>query len=404
MNEMIFKRLIIFSIVFVQIFIAFNPARAMDSIVDDAPPVDESKPYIPVTADNLQDMTAQAAILIDATTGRVLYEKNPDAKAMPASTTKMMTCILGLENANDDDIVEVDKRAVGVEGSAIYINEGDKIKMSELLQATMLASGNDGAAAIAYYVGKGSLETFVQMMNDKAKEIGATNTHFNNPHGLTDPNHYTTARDLAKIARYAYQNEKFRKIVSTKEQEIQWVNPAERKDIYGSTNRLLWNYDDVTGIKTGYTDAAGGCLVASAQKNGVTLIAVVLKTSDSRARFVEGRALLDYGFKHIKEMKTVDEQKLISSIYTHNSTNYKTTVKSIQPFTYLVMDTDNVNDFSWKMNLPAYIDAPLKQGAKVGTIDLLYRGNVVGSVDMVTTEEVTEGFNLLGFLHKLFFS
>lgn len=104
------------------------------------------------------------------------------------------------------------------------------------------------------------------MMNDKAKEIGATNTHFNNPHGLTDPNHYTTARDLAKVARYAYQNEKFRKIVSTKEQEIQWVNPAERKDIYGSTNRLLWNYDDVTGIKTGYTDAAGGCLVASAQK------------------------------------------------------------------------------------------------------------------------------------------
>lgn len=185
---------------------------------------------------------------------------------MPASTTKMMTCILGLENANDDDIVEVDKRAVGVEGSAIYINEGDKIKMSELLQATMLASGNDGAAAIAYYVGKGSLETFVQMMNDKAKEIGATNTHFNNPHGLTDPNHCTTARDLAKIARYAYQNEKFRKIVSTKEQEIQWVNPAERKDVYGSTNRLLWNYDDVTGIKTGYTDAAGGCLVASAQK------------------------------------------------------------------------------------------------------------------------------------------
>ena len=112
----------------------------------------------------------------------------------------------------------------------------------------------------------------------------------------------------------------------------------------------------------------------------------------------------EIAFKHIKEMKTVDEQKLISSIYTHNSTNYKTTVKPIQPFTYLVMDTDNVDDFSWKMNLPAYIDAPLKQGAKVGTVDLLYQGNVVGSVDMVTTEEVTEGFNLLGFLHKLFFS
>lgn len=327
-----------------------------------------------------------------------------NAKAMPASTTKIMTTILGLENANDDDIVEVDKRAVGEEGSAIYLNEGDKIKMSELLQATMLASGNDGADAIAYYVGKGSLENFVQMMNDKAKEIGAVNTHFNNPHGLTDVNHYTTARDLAKIARYAYQNEKFRKIVSTKEQEIQWVNPINRKDIYGSTNRLLWNYDDVTGIKTGYTDAAGGCLVASAQKNGVTLIAVVLKTSDSRARFIEGRALLDYGFKHIKEVKTVDEQKLVSNIYTHNSVNYKTIVKPIQSFSYLVTDKENIDDFSWKINLPAYIDVPLKKGSKVGTVDLLYQGNIIGSVDIVTTEDIIEGFNLLGFLHKLFFS
>lgn len=404
MSEKNFKQFITFIVVFVQIFMVFNPVRAMDSIVDDAPPVDESKPYIPVTADNLQDMTAQAAILIDATTGRILYEKNPDAKAMPASTTKMMTCILGLENANDDDIVEIDKRAVGEDGSAIYLNEGDKIKMSELLQATMLASGNDGADAIAYYVGKGSLETFVQMMNDKAQEIGATNTHFNNPHGLTDMNHYTTARDLATIARYGYKNEKFRKIVSTKEQEIQWVNPAERKDVYGSTNRLLWNYDDVTGIKTGYTDAAGGCLVASAQKNGVTLIAVVLKTADSRARFVEGRALLDYGFKHIKEVKTVDEQQLTSNVYTHNSSNYKTTVKPAQEFTYPIMDKEKAEDFSWKMNLPTYIDAPLKEGDKVGTVDLLYQGNVIGSVDMVVTEDVPEGFNLLGFLHKLFFS
>ena len=131
---------------------------------------------------------------------------------------------------------------------------------------------------------------------------------------------------------------------------------------------------------------------------------MVLKTSDSRARFVEGRALLDYGFKHIKEVRTVDEQKLIL-VYIHiMALIYKTTVKPIEPFTYLVMDTDNADDFSWKINLPAYIDAPLKQGAKVGTVDLLYQGNVIGSVDMVTTEEVTEGFNLLGFLHKLFFS
>lgn len=390
-------------IVFLQIW-AISPVNAMGSIVDDAPPVDESKPYIPVTADNLQDMTAKSAILIDATTGRILYEKNPDLKEMPASTTKMMTAILALENSNDNDVVDIDKRAVGEDGSAIYVNEGDKMKMSELLQATMLASGNDGADAIAYYIGKGSMSDFVQMMNDKAKALGANNTHFNNPHGLTDPNHYTTARDLAIIARYAYQNPKFRKIVSTKEAQISWVYPADRKEIYGSTNRLLWNYDDVTGIKTGYTEAAGGCLVASAQRNGQTLIAVVMKTADSRARFVEGRALLDFGFKHIKETKVVGEKALTSSIYVHGSSIYKTIIKPAQEFSYPIKDDENPEDFTYKINLPKYIEAPLKAHAKVGSVDLLYKGNVIGSVDLVTQEDLPEGFNILGFLHKLFFS
>lgn len=404
MNDILLKKIIILMVVMVQLLAILNPAKAMDSIVDDAPPVDESKPYIPVTADNLQDMTAQSAILIDATTGRVLYEKNADVKEMPASTTKIMTCILGLEHARDDEIVEVDKRAVGEEGSSIYLNEGDKMQMSELLQATMLASGNDGADAIAYYIGKGSMEEFVQMMNDKAKAIGAENTHFNNPHGLTDPNHYTTARDLAKMAAYAYRNEKFRKIVATKEQEIQWINPVQRKDTFGSTNRLLWNYDDVTGIKTGYTDAAGGCLVTSAQKDGITLIAVVLKTADSRARFVEGRALLDYGFKHLKSVETIDEKQLISNIYTYNSDNYQIAVKPVEVFTYPVIDKEQAGDFSYAINLPTYIEAPVAKGDKVGTVDLLYQGKVIGSVDMVATEDVVEGFNLWGFLHKLLFS
>lgn len=162
MKQIFFKPYIIFLLAFLQIFLNTPTVIAMQSIVDDAPPVDENKPYIPVTADNLQDMTAKSAILIDATTGRILYEKNPDDKHMPASTTKMMTALLGIENASDDDIVAVDKRAVGEDGSSIYLNEGDKIKMSELIQATMLASGNDGADAIAYYIGKGSLSTFIQ--------------------------------------------------------------------------------------------------------------------------------------------------------------------------------------------------------------------------------------------------
>ena len=402
------KLFLVFLIIFVQLFTPIAQvtpiAQATDTIVDDAPPVDENKPYIPVTADNLNDMTAEAAILIDARTGRILYEKNPDKKLMPASTTKMMTCILGLENSNDDDIVNVDNRAVGVDGSAIYLNEGDQIKMSELLQATMLASGNDGATAVGYYVGQGSMENFVQMMNDKAKSIGAENTHFNNPHGLTDPNHYTTARDLAKIAAYGYKNPKFRKIVSTKEQEISWITPSTRKDVYGSTNRLLWNYDDITGIKTGYTDAAGGCLVAAAEKNGSALIAVVLKTADSRARFTESRALLDFGFKQIASQQTIKPEELTNTIYVHRANVSKVSVAPAESFTYPVMKHENSDDFSYEMNLPSYIEAPLKAGSKVGTVNLLYHGTVIGSIDMVTTEDISEGFNLLGFFHELFLS
>lgn len=397
------QRLCIFLLIFIQIFAPI--AQATSSIIDDAPPVDENKPYIPVTADNLKDMTAQAAILIDARTGRILYEKNPDQKLMPASTTKMMTCILSLENSQDDDIVNVDSRAIGEDGSAIYLNEGDQIKMSELVQATMLASGNDGAAAIGYYIGQGSMENFVKMMNDKAKSIGATNTHYNNPHGLTDPNHYTTARDLAKIAAYCYKNPKFRKIVATKEQEISWVSPSDRKDIYGSTNRLLWNYDDITGIKTGYTDAAGGCLVASAEKNGSSLIAVVLKTADSKARFTESRALLDFGFKQIASQQTIDTAKLTSSVYVHNANISKVAVAPAEQFTYPVMKHEKAEDFTYKLNLTTnYINAPCPAGTKVGTVDLIYQGTVIGSIDMVTTEDTSEGFNLIGFLHELFFS
>ena len=411
------KSLIIFTTIFIQIFtfnctstntanlfIEKNIAHA-ENIVDDAPPApfDENKPYIPVTDDNLQDMTADSAILIDATTGRVLYEKNPDKPHYPASTTKMMTCILALENSNDDDIVDIDNRAVGEDGSSIYLNENDQMKMSELIQATMLASGNDGASAIAYYVGKGSMADFVQMMNDKAKSIGATNTHFNNPHGLPDTNHYSTARDLAKIAAYGYLNPKFRKIVSTKEQEISWLRPSEQKYDFGSTNRLLWNYDDVTGIKTGYTDSAGGCLVASAQQNGATLIAVVLKTSDGRTRFTESRALLDYGFKQIANKVTIDDSKLTSNIYVHDSNISKTTVKPATTFSYLIMKNENPDDFSCEVNLPKAISAPLKAGDKVGTVDLIFQGTVIGSVDMVATEDINSGFNIIGFLHKLIF-
>lgn len=378
-------------------------SEGMDNVVDDAPMPDSDKPYKMVTADNIEDMTAQAAILIDATTGRVLYERNADKKELPASTTKMMTAILALENAKSDDIVNIDERAIDEEGSSIYVHTGDKMKMGELLQATMLASGNDGADAIAYYVGGGSMEKFVQMMNDKAVEIGAQNTHFTNPHGLTDKKHYSSARDLAKIAAYGMEKPEFRQIVSTKEQIINWEYPQGRTEDFGSTNRLLWNYDDILGIKTGYTEAAGGCLVTAAKQNGVTLIAVVLKTVDSRARFIEGRALLDYGFRQITKAQTIDKAELTHTLFVHNGNIARVQIAPAEDVVYPVLSGEDAKDFSYKVNLPAYVKAPTKQGEKVGSADLFYQGEQIGSIDLLATEDISEGFNILGFLHSIFF-
>ncbi len=372
------------------------------NIVDDAPPADPNMPIIPVTADNLQDMTAEAALLIEANTGRVLYAKNPDKAEYPASTTKIMTCLLALENSTGDEIVNVDDRAVDEDGSSVYLKHGDRIKMSELLQGTMLASGNDGADAIAYYIGKGSMEDFVSLMNKRAVELGATNTHFDNPHGLPDPKHYTTAHDLAKIAMHAYQNPTFRKIVSTKEQEIHWETPENQVYDFGSTNRLLWNYDDVTGIKTGYTEAAGGCLVASAERNGINLIAIVLRTVDSRTRFVEGRALLDYGFKQIKKQVTIAANDTTFPVRVYDSNISEVEVAPANDFSYPVLNNEDEADFTYKANLPKFIQAPLKKGDKVGTIDLFYKDQLIGSTDLVLNQDIDTGFNLWSFFHKIF--
>ncbi len=423
MNEMIFKRLIIFSVVFVQIFIAFNPARAMDSIVDDAPPVDESKPYIPVTADNLQDMTAQAAILIDATTGRVLYEKNPDAKAMPASTTKMMTCILGLENANDDDIVEVDKRAVGEDGSAIYINEGDKIKMSELLQATMLASGNDGAAAIAYYVGKGSLETFVQMMNDKAAELGLSNTHFNNPHGLHDDEHYTTASDLYQITKYALTLPHFSDITSQTFYTLPATNKSAKSRTVYTTNKMIsentadnpYYYQYAKGIKTGSHDQAGYCLVSSAIYDGYTYICVALgapsvdangKEIEERGEMIDSKNLYRWAFTTLEQkdiLKSTDTVAEVKIDYVWNQD--RLLLSPEKDFSTILPSDVDPSSVMLTTHLPEKVEAPVKKGDVIGTATLSYANQELTTINLVAAESMEKSQLLqIGSVMKDIFS
>ncbi len=240
---------------------------------------------------------AKSAIVIDQETGRVLYEKNSHEKLPMASTTKIMTLLVALEKGNLKDIVTVSKRAASVGGSSIWLSPGEKIDMESLLYGLMLNSGNDAATAIAEHIG-GSVENFAKIMNEKAKEIGAYDTHFVTPSGLDIgiDDHYTTAYDLALITRYAFRYPKFAEIVSTKEKTIPWEG-KEWDRYLRNKNKLLWIYEGADGVKTGFTNKAGRCLVSSATREGRRFIAVVL---NSPPMWEDSIKILDYAFSKYK--------------------------------------------------------------------------------------------------------
>ena len=240
-------------------------------------------------------ISAGQAVLTDGETGKILYEKSADEKAYPASTTKIMTALVTLENLEKYDspitqTVEVPAEAAGVEGSSLYLAAGEKISMEDLLYGLMLVSGNDAATALACIIG-GTQENFVSMMNDKAAELHCSSTHFTNPSGLFDEDHYTTARDMAVIAREAMKDPTFRKIVAAKDHK------AQRTDsdylTFHNKNKTIFQYDGGTGIKIGYTQASGRTLVASAERDGRSMICVVMSAPDW---FQDAYKLMDYGF------------------------------------------------------------------------------------------------------------
>ncbi len=239
-------------------------------------------------------LTAKTAILVDANTGEVLYEKDADKRIYPASTTKMMTAILAIENVNPLKITTVSDHAAKTEGSSAQLRAGDRIRMQDLLYGLMLSSGNDAAVVIAEHIDR-SEKAFAERMTKKAHAIGATKTHFTNANGLPDEEHYTTARDLAKIASYAYQDKRFKRIVKMPKRSIRISNTGRVIKLC-NTNQLLGMMSECDGIKTGTTCAAGQCLVASATRGKTSLIAVVMKV-DNGLRWQEAKRLLEYGFE-----------------------------------------------------------------------------------------------------------
>ena len=255
---------------------------------------------------------AESAILINARTGGVIFEKNADVRRAPASLTKMMTCILCLESKGLNAEFKVTQAAAATEDSYLEMKGGERLLSGELMREMMMESDNGAAVVVAQNV-SGSILKFADRMNEKAKELGCRRTHFSNPHGLTAKWHYSTARDMAKIAAYCMKNPDFRNLVNHQKSVIHWKSPSGRTYKSETTNELLGKYNGANGIKTGWTNAAKGCVAASAKRGKVELIAIVMKSKDHDTRFADAKKLLDYGFS-VGGEGTIVEDKPVTPV------------------------------------------------------------------------------------------
>lgn len=325
---------------------------------------------VETVGNKIPKISAGAAIVLDTVSGRVLYEKNAYTRSSIASTTKIMTAIVAIENGNDDEDVIVSKRAAAISGSQVNLKEGKTYKLGNLLNAMMLRSGNDAAIAVAEHVG-GSVEAFAEMMNRKAAEIGATNTNFVTPHGLDDPQHYSTAYDLALITQYALKNEKFCKIVGTKNSTFEGGNIT-------NTNEMLSLYPGADGVKTGYTGQAGRCLVTSATKNGWRIISVVLNCASRTVRAQSSKLILDYAFENYKSYEYLKKGEEVYKVKLNKGLEDKISVYSDRDVSF-PLKQDEVDRVKTVYNIPKAIEAPIKNDTKVGTIDFMLDGKLLAS-------------------------
>lgn len=336
-------------------------------------------------------------ILMEESTGTILYEKNSDEAHYPASITKIMTTLLALENGNLSDMVTFSDDAINnTEGSGIARDYGEQMTLEQCLYGVMLESANECAYAVAEHVG-GTVENFVDMMNAKAKELGCTNTHFANPHGLQDENHYTTAHDMALIAQAAYQNETFRIIIGTKMYTIPPTNKHAEETVLRNHHDMLCTYHNANrkylypycvGGKTGYTATANSTLVTYAEKDGMTLICVVMDTQ-SPNQFIDTVNLFDYAFDNFQVLNVAENDTDYSAETTVDNGN----LNNIAPFVELDKDAvivlPKTAEFSDTSSSVEYNDSDPEIA---GSITYTYAGRNVGKADIKTTGVVVEGY------------
>ena len=323
-------------------------------------------------------VSAQSAVLIECESGNVIFSKNSDTRLPMASTTKIMTALVVIESCNLSDTVKISKAACGIEGSSVYLREGEIFTVKELLYALMLASANDAATALALYV-SGSEEAFADKMNEKASELGLSDTHFKNPHGLEDDEHYTTTKELALIAAHASKNEVFRSICSTKKIIIKRES-KESARLLTNHNKMLSSYDGCFGIKTGFTKASGRCLVSGAERDGLSLIAVTLNAPDD---WQDHKSMLDYGFSLYEKVTLLKAGELslpLDLIGSLQSTVLCTNSSDI----YAILPKGTpLPEFTVEMKRFEY--APVDKGECVGRIVYKYKGKIIAQSEIITS-------------------
>lgn len=327
--------------------------------------------------------SAQAHILMDADSGIILSENNKDQKLKMASTTKIMTTLLALEEACKKDKTVTFRDEMIAEGSSMYLKVGDKVKLSDLAKGMMMASGNDAANAVALTLSE-SFEDFASLMNARAEEIGMENTNFVTPSGLDDDNHYSTAYDMALLMAQALKNESFCKISSSGEEKVKFIYPEGKVSTYPNHNRLLSIYKYCTGGKTGYTKAAGRCLVSSAYKDGVTLVAVTLNAPDD---WDDHKALYEYGFSLYTQFKP-DDNRAYNIRVSGGEADFLTA--SADEGLIFSVPADRINDIEKTVCLPTFIFAPVKKGSIVGKITYTLDGRELKSAYIKALSSVTE--------------
>lgn len=382
----------IFYSILIFLLILFNFSTVCADDVDNEVDFEDT---IEVTASNVSELpktNSRRYIVYDRISKSMIIGKNEDVKSAMASTTKIMTTIVILEKADLNEKVTVSAKAGGTGGSRLGLKRGDKASVRDLLYGLMLRSGNDAAVALAEHVG-GSVKGFAELMNEKAIELGLTNTHFVTPHGLDDANHYTTALELAKLTDYAMDNETFAKIVGTKSTTI-YINNQSRQ--INNTNELLGVLNGVVGVKTGFTNNAGRCLVTETKRNNMDIITIVLGADTKKDRTKDSVNLIEYTFSKYKmynleeqiieefnKWKNINEKRIL--IIKGKTSNPKLALGAIEKATIPICDNDKIE---YSINALTEVEAPVEQWNVMGTLTVKINGEILENIDIVNVNEV----------------